>query len=225
MDALVEAFIRDTETLTDEQLTDFKMGWVGQLPMAILDAAYTQQTRYLTKNGKGLLPRLRRFKETFPGAESDLRVFLEVPESEIASIVGRGVTAGRSKASAVREAAQNLVGLEPPVHTAEDYNHEDASHVKAYRSVHGLGKVTHNYLGMLLGYPDTKPDTWIIRAVQRVADEAGLQVAVNVEIARFVVTSSHELARRGATVTHFDHAIWLAERLRAEQNPGLNKVH
>lgn len=217
MDALVEAFIKDTESLTDEQLAAYKTGWQEQLPMALLDAAYSQRTSYVTKNGKGLLPRLHAFKREFPNAALDLRDFLKVPEKEIERVVGRGITAGRTKASAVREAAQNLVSLAPPVHVAGDYCHSDLTHRHAYISVRGLGKVTRNYLGMLLGYPDTKPDVWIIRAVQRVADAAGITDGITVEKARFVVTQTHSITHRGATVTHFDHAIWLRERA---QNPG-----
>ncbi|MEU3330931.1 hypothetical protein ACF046_00970 [Glutamicibacter creatinolyticus] len=212
MEDLIVAFIEDAKTLSEEQLTDYKRGWQGQLPMALLDAVYSQRTQYLTKNKKGLLPRLQEFKATYEDAAVDLRALLEVSEEEIQGVVGYGVTAGRSKASAVRDVARNLVDLESPVFTANEYCHYDAEHIRAYRSVRGLGKVTHNYLGMLLGYPNTKPDTWIIAAVQRVALAANVDVVVDSGLARQVVLEAYKRDQRGETVTHYDHAIWLRER-------------
>lgn len=110
------------------------------------------------------------------------------------------------------EAASGLVELE--VYTHEQYHHQNRSHRGAYLDVHGLGPITHNYFGMLLGYPDTKPDTWIIRAVQRVADAERLGVVVNSKLARTVVTEVHRRTKLGKTVTHMDHALWLTERER-----------
>ena len=60
--------------------------------------------------------------------------------------------------------------------TSEEYDDRNQGQRDAYLHVHGLGSVTHNYFGMLLGYPDTKPDAWIIHAVQRVADAERLGV-------------------------------------------------
>lgn len=211
---LVQAFAKDTEALTEEQLTDYKRGWLGQLPMAVMDAAYSQQAQYLTRHGNGLLPRLKEFKRLHPEATVDLEALVEVPETQISDIVGRGIASGRTKASSVLEVAANLLALDPPVRTAGDYDHTNPEHKMAYRGVHGLGKVTHDYMGMLLGYPDVKPDTWIIRAVQRVADEAGIDVRVDVDLARDVLTETHRMTGQGETVTHFDHAVWLAERAR-----------
>lgn len=211
---LVQAFAKDAEALTNEQLTDYKRGWTGKLPMAVMDAAYSQQTQYLTAHGKGLLPNLHSFQQTHPEAAVNLRALLDVPAAEVAAIVGHGKTNGRTKASAVLEVARNLTGLTPPVYTAAVYDHHNEAHRRAYTSVHGLGKVTYNYLGMLLGYPDVKPDTWIIAAVQRVADSAGIGIKVDANVACEVVTTAHEKTGLGETITHFDHAVWLAERAR-----------
>lgn len=75
------------------------------------------------------------------------------------------------------EAARSLVRI--GVYQREQYDHQDQAQMDAYLHVHGLGLVTHNYFGMLLSIPNTKPDTWIIRAVQRVADAKSLGVSVN----------------------------------------------
>lgn len=222
MDVLVEAFARDVQALTDEQLTAYKVGWSGQLPMALLDAVYSIQARYSTVNGKGLLPRLLQFKELYPAAATELRDLVALSEDDVAEVVGRGVISGRTKASAVLEVAGNLLALQPVVHDADSYDHAHPEHRRAYLKVHGLAGVTHNYFGMLLGYPDVKADTWIIRAVQRVANEAGLAITVDSTLARTVLVRVHETTQLGESVTHLDHAVWLNERARPEAGSGLS---
>lgn len=209
MGALVNAFVRDVRRIPKDRYEVYQNGWEGHLGMALLDAVYSKQTQYRTKRGKGLLPRLLAFHNKHEPARSDLRELLKLPETELKDILGNGVTNGRTKASAVLEAAKKLVSCS--VYTHEQYDHSDPSHRRAYLDVHGLGPVTHNYFGMLLGYPDTKPDTWIIRAVQRVADAENLGIVVNSKLARTVVTEAHVITKLGKTVTHMDHAIWLTE--------------
>ncbi len=209
---LVEAFIRDVRTIPEERFEVYQKGWEGHLGMALVDAIYSKQTRYKTKRGKGLLPRLRTFQKKHASAGKDLRELAELSEQDLRLILGNGVTNGRSKASAVLEAASNLISLN--VFTHQEYNHHQPDHRHAYIKVHGLGPVTHNYLGMLLGYPDTKPDVWIIRAVQRVAIAADINVVVKAELARDVLTEAHRRTALGKTVTHMDHAVWLTERER-----------
>ncbi|WP_104112101.1 hypothetical protein [Arthrobacter sp. N199823] len=213
MNPLIDAFERDVRTIQADQFEVYQNGWEGQLGMALVDAVYSKQMLYKTKRGKGLLPRLRAFKEKYPQAGVDLRELLELSEADLQDILSHGVTNGRTKASAVLEAARSLVQL--GVYTHEQYDHHNQAQRNAYLHVHGLGTVTHNYFGMLLGYPDTKPDTWIIRAVQRVADAESLDVSVDSKLARTVVTQVHQRTNLGKTVTHMDHAIWLTERERA----------
>lgn len=215
-DALIEAFVRDLKTIPEERFKVYQKGWEGQLGMALIDAVYSKQTRYKTKRGKGLLPRLLTFQKKHHSAGKDLRELTKLSKEELCLILGRGVTNGRSKASAVLEAADNLIALN--VLTAQQYDHHQASHRSAYLKVNGLGPVTHNYLGMLLGYPDTKPDVWIIRAVQRVATGANIDLAVNAKIAQHVLTEAHCRTGCGKTVTHMDHAVWLTERDRRTQS-------
>lgn len=212
MNPLIDAFERDVRTIQADQFEVYQNGWEGQLGMALVDAVFSKQMLYKTKRGKGLLPRLRAFKEKYPHAGVDLRELLKLSEEDLQDVLGHGVTNGRTKASAVLEAARSLVQL--GVYTHEQYDHHNQAQRDAYLHVHGLGTVTHNYFGMLLGYPDTKPDTWIIRAVQRVADAESLDVSVDSKLARAVVTQVHHRTNLGRTVTHMDHAIWLTERDR-----------
>lgn len=65
---LIKHFSADVQQFAEEQLTAYAGGWPNHLPMAILDAIYSIQTRYTTKHGKALLPRLKTFKETHPQA-------------------------------------------------------------------------------------------------------------------------------------------------------------
>lgn len=69
---------------------------------------------------------------------------------------------------------------------------------------------------MLLGHGDVKPDVWIIRAIQRVADTHEIDISVTPTLARKIVTSAHAITGLGETVTHLDHAIWLNERTSEE---------
>lgn len=213
---LIKHFSNDVQQLTDEQLTAYAGGWPNHLSMAILDAIYSIQTRYTTKYGKGLLPRLKKFKETYPEAAQDLRKLLKLSTTDIEDILGHGKTSGTSKAQAALQVAKNLTELTPPVYTAQDFSYLKADHEHAYRSVHGLGKVTYHYLGMLLGNGDVKPDTWIVRAVQRVADTHQLGLSITPALARHIVTETRKATGRGKTVTHLDHAIWLNERTNKE---------
>lgn len=212
MNQLMDAFERDVRTIPSEKFEVYEKGWEGQLGMALIDAVYSKQMLYKTKRGKGLLPRLLAFKEEYPLAGLDLRELVKLSETSMQDVLGSGVTNGRSKASAVLEAATALVQL--GVHTHNQYDHEDQKQKDAYLHVYGLGTVTHNYFGMLLGYPDTKPDTWIVQAVQRVADAENLDVKVKPKLARTVVLEVHRRTKLGKTVTHMDHAIWLTERER-----------
>ncbi len=211
-EALIEAFINDLQNIPKERFEVYQKGWESHLGMALIDAVYSKQTQYKTTRGKGLLPRLLTFREQHPDAGDNLRQLVALSEEDLRLILGNGVTNGRSKASAVLEAAGNLTTLN--VFTAQYYDHHQPSHRRAYLNVHGLGPVTHNYFGMLLGYPDTKPDVWIIRAVQRVATEANVGSTVNAKIARRVLTEAHHRTGQGKTVTHMDHAVWLSERDR-----------
>ena len=180
MEALIHAFECDVRLIPKDRFTAYQKGWDGRIGMALIDAVYSKQTCYKTKRGKGLLPRLLAFQDEYSEAGRDLRNLLELPESALRGILGNGVTNRRSKASAVLEAARNLGQL--GVYTHEEYDHRNQAHRDAYLGVHGLGPVTHNYFGMLLGYPDTKPDTWIIRAVPSPVFSATLPVNPSVTI-------------------------------------------
>ncbi|MGO3391819.1 hypothetical protein [Glutamicibacter arilaitensis] len=213
IDGLVGFFCEDIQNLTKQQLTAYPGGWPNHLPMAILDAVFSIRAQYTTKHGKGLAPRLAKFKEMYPLAAQELHEFLKLTENQISDILGYGVTAGNPKSRAALEVASNLANLEIyRVYGAQDFDPSNRAHRHAYLDVRGLGKATFRYLSMLLGHGDVKPDVWIIRAVQRVADTHDIDVVVTEALAHKVVTYAHEITGLGETVTHLDHAIWLNER-------------
>ena len=74
-------------------------------------------------------------------------------------------------------------------------------HKRAYLSVKGCGPVTWSYFGMLLGFPDVKADTWIVRYVSKAL---GRQTS-STEAQRIV---NHVAQQREISATQLDHAIW-----------------
>ena len=106
---------------------------------------------------------------------------------------------GTPKALAIVQAAQNLVAA--GVRHAADLMRPTEDHKNAYTSVYGLGTVTWSYFLMLLGIPDVKADTWIMRFV---AGALGRPTSA---------TESRGLLHRAASElrvspTALDHAIW-----------------
>jgi hypothetical protein len=141
MDKLIDAFeCDDVRTIPGDRFEVYQKGWEVQIGTALVDAVYSKQTRYKTKRGRGLLPRLLACQEIRPLAGTDLHELLELTEPELRDVLGNGVTNGRTKAPALLEAASGLVKL--TVYTHEQYDHQNQAHRDAYLHVHGLGPVT-----------------------------------------------------------------------------------
>ncbi len=71
----------------------------------------------------------------------------------------------------------------------------------AYLGVKVCGRVTWPYFGMLLGTPDSKPDTWIMRYVRAVLGEK-----TSTERARELINQAAD--ELGVNASRLDHAIW-----------------
>jgi len=67
--------------------------------------------------------------------------------------------------------------------------------------------VTWSYFGMLLGKPDVKADTWVLRFVRSAVGHS-----VGSADAKVLVTRAAEML--GVDPTQLDHAIWLRARSR-----------
>lgn len=214
-DQLVDAVVTELQNVPQEYFTKFDGGWGDRIGTALADAVYSKQMVYETKNGKGLLPRLLKFNEIYPDATRSLATLASLSEGQLAAILGHGKTNGRTKASAVLKAASNLKAV--GVIDASDYDAANTRHRDAYTAVHGLGPVTCDYFGMLLGTPDFKVDTWIRRFTDRVADEAGL---ARTDDPKVVLGEARTHGDFGTTDTHLDHAVWLYERTGQQAGDG-----
>ncbi|MGC4935955.1 hypothetical protein ACLQ3C_19995 [Gordonia sp. DT30] len=175
-------------------------GWPGEIEAALLDAVFSIQARYGSENS-GVRAVVKKWKSRSGHGEraDDLAALAAVAPTQLAEIVQNNAKAsGRLKAEIVVDAATKLssVGLQH----AEDLDNSDAQR-KAYLSVKGCGPVTWAYFGMLLGRPDVKADTWILRFVK-----AALGQTVSPSYAREMIVA---IAReRGVDATKLDHAIW-----------------
>lgn len=208
----VRAVVAETAKLDHDEFTAYSGGWKGYVGTALVDAVFSIRAKYQVKDpAKGVIGRLKTFNAKYPEAMNDLAVLAAVGEQDLAEIMGRTKTGGRTKAACVIDAAEALLALAPPIATAEDLMAADATKVKAaYTSVHGLGWVTSEYFQMLLGVPGVKADRMIVRFVNAALAAARLD-AVDARTARELVVQAYACEPRGETLTHYEHAIWRAK--------------
>ena len=180
-------------------------GWPDQVEVALIDAVLSIAAQYGTpENGvRGAVSRYREAVGT--DRPNDLTRLAAYDPAELQVILNDQKVSGRTKASVIVEAAQNL--LAAGVKSAADVDPHDPAQKRAYIDVHGLGPVTWEYFGMLLGKPGVKADRWILRFVNR-----GLGRDLTSAEARSLL---HTVADRlDAAPTELDHAIWAHERQR-----------
>lgn len=173
-------------------------GWPGEAEAALIDAVFSIRARY-GGPATGVRGVVGRWRERRGGSIDDLA---ELARMEVADVVGTfdnaSRTADRPKALAVIEAAQALteVGMRHASQLGPTYDQ-----ARAYCGVRGLGPVTWSYFCMLLGKPDIKADTWVVRFVNEAIGRA-----VTAEKARTLLTAvAKDL---DVNETQLDHAIW-----------------
>lgn len=200
-----------TAELPRDTWTPWPGGWAGQIEAALIDAVLSISARYGsdTNGVRGAVARYR----TAVGSErpDDLARLAHHDPEVLQGILNDQRISGRTKASAILEAANNLLDI--GVKTAADLNPQDPAQKNAYVSVHGLGWVTWEYFGMLLGKPGIKADRWIVRFVSRAL---GRDVSA-AEAKSLLVDAADALS---ATPTELDHAIWAYERRVEETEQG-----
>ncbi|MCC3302148.1 hypothetical protein [Arthrobacter sp. zg-Y895] len=186
-------------------------GWPEQVEAALIDAVLSIAAKYGTpENGvRGAVSRYRKAVGT--DRPNDLVRLAGRDPEELQAVLNDQKVSGRTKASAIVEAANNL--LAAGVNSAADLDPRNPAHKKAYTDVHGLGWVTWEYFGMLLGKPGIKADRWIIRFVNR----ALCREAPAAEARSLLIEAAREL---NATPTELDHAIWAYERDYQEPERG-----
>ena len=162
----VQQLVNFIETrLPRDTWTPWPGGWPDQVEAALIDAVLSINAKYGTaKNGvRGAVTRYRA--EVACNHPNNLARLANRDPEQMLTVLNNQKVSGRTKASAVVEAAKklNVAGVK----AAADLDPRNPAHKKAYTSVHGLGPVTWEYFGMLLGKPGIKADRWIIRFVGR----------------------------------------------------------
>lgn len=106
---------------------------------------------------------------------------------------------GNPKAAAIVAAATRLASAR--VKRAADVDVDSAVQRRAYTGVGGLGEVTWEYFGMLLGIRGVKADTWVIRVAAKALGESRTSTET-----RSIVKGA--ALRIGQNPTLLDHALW-----------------
>ena len=210
----VNAIVAEARSLDPKHFSSWRGGWSSDIELALLDAVLSIQAQYETKNGKGVLPKVKTYRTHRGGRADDLHELAGMDEAELLTIVGYQRTGRRTKGSAAIEAATNLVNI--GVQHSADFQADSLAQRRAYLRVTGLGPVTYSYLRMLLGHPDVKADTWVNRFVHRVTGDATLTP----QQIRDLVTAAAATLTGVISPTVLDHAIWRSEAQRQATTDG-----
>ncbi|MCX2967239.1 hypothetical protein [Gordonia aquimaris] len=194
----VEALDRYVTSTLGDSLPAWPGGWPGEIEAALIDAVFSIQARYGGPQ-TGVRGVVKRWRDHQARPLDDLEVLAQVDPAEFIRIVDNSSQAsGRPKAAIVVDAARALTDV--GVRHARQFR-STPDQKAAYLSVKGCGPVTWSYLGMLLGSPDIKADTWILRFVEKAV---GHRVAS--QEARQLLTAV--AAKRDVNATELDHAVW-----------------
>ena len=140
------------------------------------------------------------------GWPGEVEVALAVIDpADVVRAVGSQRTGGELKAEAIVRAAEALVAA--GVVCADHVRPADEEQKRAYTSVRGLGWVTWEYFGMLLGRPGVKADRWVIQAVSTAVERR----VTAVEARDVVLATAHDM---GMSPSRLEHALWAFERAR-----------
>ncbi|MBM7808326.1 hypothetical protein JOD57_004163 [Geodermatophilus bullaregiensis] len=198
------------EHLGDE-LVEWPGGRPGEVEVALVDAVMSIRARY---GRPGLAPTgvhravaaYRRLRGE--GMLDDLGALAAIDPADMGRAVGSQRTGGELKAEAIVRAAAALAAV--GVVRADDVQPGDERQKRAYTSVRGLGWVTWEYFGMLLGRPGVKADRWVIRAVSNAVRRP---VVTATEAKDVVLATARDT---GESPTRLEHALWAFERSREQ---------
>lgn len=204
------------QAIPDEHFVKFPGGWPDKISMALIDAVYSGQQRYLSNNpGKGVYNRVQAFKKAHQEVHDDLQALVDLDEAEIRKYMGNNVVRDghqTRKSVALQSAARGFIRLRVQHH------HQVSPEIKAqlkkaYTDVKGLGWVTFDFFLMLLGQPGIKPDIMIkgfVNGALSAAGEPKVREREAGQILRSVYESLNLSSRM--TLTDFDHTIWHWQR-------------
>ncbi len=186
-------------------------GWPESISTALIDAVFSAQDKYNTKNGRGLKPHLDHWhRQALANGTAD---DLLAPATQIsdkdplgwAQDFGRRQRSPGSrklKSETVLLAAQALLARDPRIVSARDVNPENVQSVQAtLQEVPGIGFVTASYFTMLPGYEGVKPDTMVHRFVNKRVGHNSSSAAV----AQLLAETAQAL---GVRQVDLDHEIW-----------------
>lgn len=208
------AVLTAVNDIPEHYFTAYQGGWKNEISTSLIDAVFSMRSTYRAKDPtKGVLGRVKTFRDTFPHIKNDLSALAELGSTPLNDIMGSSRTAGRLKSDAVLDAARLF--LEAGVPSAAIFSAATPQEMKRiYTGVRGLGPVTFEYFAMLLGSPGVKADRMIVRFVNNSLKAVNIN-PVTAETARMIVIEAHEECQKGETLTHFDHAIWRFQSDRA----------
>jgi len=204
--AYVDANVRDN-------WTQWPGGRPAEIEVALVDAVMSIRARYgrpaAGRNpATGVYRAVAGYRQLRTPAVQldDLPSLASLDWQSVERAVGRQVTGGAPKAKAIVEAAERLTAA--GVQSAAHLDLGNLDQQRAYTGVRGLGKVTWDYFGMLLGRPGVKADRWVIAAV----DDA-VQRRTSPAEAHEVVLATAEAISEGPT--ELEHALWAYRRRSA----------
>lgn len=185
-------------------------GWPNEVEAALLDAVFSVRARYGSRAHRtGVYGAVTRWRDACGGTADDLRRLAAADEQDLRQITNNGRLSGRSKAAVVIDAAGALVDV-GVVHAA-DVPGRMAPARAAYLSAKGCGPVTWAYFRMLLGFEDVKPDTWVMRFVNK-----AVPGTTSTDVASHLVHEVAEIMK--VSPTDLDNAIWLYQRAQGSPN-------
>lgn len=215
LDDAVAALRAYVATHLGDDWVEWPGGRPGEAEVALVDAVMSIRARYgrpgSTEDDVMLAPTgVHRSVAAYralrgKGPLDDLRLLTQMDAGILERAVGAQKTAGVPKAEAIVRAAAALVAV--GVLAAADVEPTDRRQKRAYTSVRGLGWVTWEYFGMLLGRPGVKADRWVVQAVSN-----AVRRPVSPAVARDVVLGAAAALDRSPTV--LEHALWAFERSR-----------
>lgn len=202
-----DALLSAVEQIPNEYFSMYGGGWIDEISTALLDAVFSIRARYRAADpNKGVIGRVRAFRDTEPEARDDLTVLSGLGSVRIGEIMGSGTTGRRPKSEVVVDAADRFItaGI---VHAHELLEADTHAMKETYTSVRGLGWVTFEYFTMLLGVPGVKADTMITRFVNNALVAADLE-PVGPHAARDLVIAAYDKSGKSETLSGFENALW-----------------
>jgi hypothetical protein len=181
-------------------------GYPDRLDLALVDAVMSIRFRYGRERrdgtwtgARGAVLRYEKYSERIPAAEKLKHLATQNPVALEKVLNRQKVHSGKTKASAIVEAARRFVdiGVTEPAHLVPN----KAEHREQYTGVSGLGPVTWEYFTMLLSHDGVKADTWIREFVGR-----AIERRVSSEAAGGLVKEAAQ--KLGVDEKVLDHAIW-----------------